>query len=501
MYRNESKNFFYDITISTPDGKKSARLTDTLLKQCTKVDIVETVASEESGQGASSLQLSFIEADFLPDSLNKTPIEGIAGRGYTTNRTGALLDIRFDSEKGFTYVTPEELESGYTESSRTQSGDSELVKFLFSRNNIVEITWGYLEPKTFKSRRFKIGMVNYSTGASGNTLNLDCYTLQKDLQRAKLNEGKAMVTKQGDPLTLKQTLLGLARVFGARLVFDEEEVTVQSIEAETPPTEYKLNRTERGGDTLVSTNNNPLYIMRSQSLDYFIKDLARGFNSEYEIYEDPLAEGVPVIRFTAKKLRYEKVVDTLNYRDPNGTMLEFQFNTIAGEANKESVVSAIDEDGTSESAYRDVKLTDGRDSEVPAKTFDPIPLVYNENARNILQRELYGSSTTVPSTSESSVRSPAEIAAYQNSFMGFITVKMVGHPDFQPDVYKIEGVGVRASTTYRFFQVQHSLSASGYTCTMQGKTQENVEQGVENSEQLKGNSEYIKPRLTDGRLN
>ena len=82
--------------------------------------------------------------------------------------------------------------------------------------------------------------------------------------------------------------------------------------------------------------------------------------------------------------------------------------------------------------------------------------------------------------------------------MGFITVKTVGHPDLQPDVMKIDGVGVRASTTYRFFQVQHSLSPSGYFCTMQGKTQESVDQGIKNEEQIKGNSEYIKPRLTTG---
>ena len=146
--------------------------------------------------------LSFIEADFLPDSLNKTPIEGIAGRGYTTNRTGALIDLRFDSEKGFTYVTPQELQSGNTESSRTQSRQSEPVSFMFSNNNIVDITWGYLEsrvsgqggrlvPRTSRSRRFKIGTVNYVTGSGGNTLTLQCYNLQKDMQRlqAKRRQG------------------------------------------------------------------------------------------------------------------------------------------------------------------------------------------------------------------------------------------------------------------------------------------------------------------------
>lgn len=497
MHRDESRNFFYDITISTPDGKKAARLTNTLLSQCVQANIVEAIASDELGQGSSSLTLTFIEADFLPDDLNKTPIEGIAGRGYTTNRTGALIDIRFDGEKGFTYITPEELQSGLTESSRTKSGTRESVAFMFAHNNIVDITWGYLEPRTLRSRRFKIGTINYATGSGGNTLTLQCYTLQKDLERLKLNEGKLWVDSQGGPLSLKQAIYSVALVFGARLEFDEVEVTAREMNTYQPPSNYVLERTDRGGDTKVSDHNNPLYLMRSQAIDYWLKDLARDYNSEYEIFEDPLI-GIPVIRFTAKKLRYSKIIQTLNYRDPDGIMLEFQYNSIAGEDDKAAATSAISEDGKSESLYKEVRLTDATSGETKPKTFDPIPLVYNTRARELLQRELVGVSVTTPSTSKSSTQSKAEVSTYNKSFMGFITVKTVGHPDLEPGVMKIEGVGVRASTTYRFFQVQHSLGTSGYTCTMQGKTQEVVEQGISNQDQLKDNQEYLVKRLGTG---
>lgn len=497
MYRDEARNFYYDITISTPDGKKSARLTDTLLQQCTQADIVEAVASEEMGQGSSSLTLSFIEADFLPDDLNKRPIEGTQGRGYTTNRTGALIDIRFDGEKGFTYITLEELQSGLTRSSRTRSGEREPVAFMFSHNNIVDITWGHLEPRTSRSRRFKIGTINYSTGAGGASLNLQCYNLQKDLARLKLSEGKVWTDKQDVPLSLKQTVYSIARVFNARLEFDEVEVTAQEMENYQPPSDFKIERITRGGDTKVSDNDRPLYLMRSQTIDYWLKDLAREYNSEYEVFEDPLT-GVPVIKFTARKLRYSKVVQTLNYRDPDGIMLEFQYNTVAGEASKSASTSAISEDGKAESLYQEVELTDARDVEFKAKTFDPVPLVYNSRAREILQRDLVGESTTTPSTSKGSVSGDALVSAYNKSFMGFITVKTIGHPDLEPGVMKIEGVGIRASTTYRFFQVQHSLGTAGYTCTMQGKTQETVEQGIDNQEQLKENQEYLTTRLSTG---
>ena len=81
-------------------------------------------------------------------------------------------------------------------------------------------------------------------------------------------------------------------------------------------------------------------------------------------------------------------------------MLEFQYNTIAGEVNKESTASALDEQGKAESQYQDVRLTDGRADETQARTFDPIPLVYNERSREIIQRSLVGTSTTAGSTSE-----------------------------------------------------------------------------------------------------
>lgn len=493
MYRNQLKNFYYDITISTPDGKKSARLTQTLMALRNKVDIVECVASEEEGAGASSLSLSFIEADFLPDDLDKTPTQGTAGRGYITNRTGALIDLRFDSEKGFTYVTPQELQSGITQSSRTKSGKSEDVKFLFSNNNMIEITWGQLEPRSSRTRIFKIGSVTYATGSGGNTLNIQAYTLQKDMGRAKLSEGLTWTDKEGKPLSLKQMLYSIAFVFGARLEFDGEAVTARPT---SKPNQYLFERTDIGGDTLVSTDGTPEYIFRSQAIDPWVKALARKFNSAYEIYEDPIAK-IPVIKFTAKAIRYKNVAQTLNYRDPRGIMLEFQFNTISGEVGREAAASSIDENGEAQSEYKTVQLTDGRANQNKPKTFDSIPLVYNDRARQELKRDLVGSSVTTASTTPSSVENQAQNNTLSKSFMGYITVKLVGHPDFQPDVYNIQGVGVRASTTYRFFQVEHSLSAAGYVVSMQGKTQESVDQGQLNDDYLKDNQDYLVTRLTD----
>lgn len=501
-FRDESKNFYYDISISTPDGKKSAKLTDTLLKLCDKVDITETVASEE-GDGASSLTLSFVEVDSLPDDLDKTPAEGIPGRGYITNRTGALIDLRFDTEKGFTYVTPQELSSGLTQSSRTKGNITEDVKFMFSCNNQIEITWGNLEPRTSKTRQFKIGTVSYAAGTGGNTLTLQCFTLQKDLARIRVDEGVPWVNKQGTPLSLKQCVESIAYVFGARLIFDDSEVKHGDMINYRTPANYVLDRTQVGGDTLVSTDGTPLYLLRSQSIDFWLKDIAAQTNSVYEIYQDPILgstdanqQGIPVIKFTAKSIRFKKVVRTLTYRDPKGIMLDFQFNTISGEISKESSASAVDETGKSESEYLTVALTDGTDNQAnskPKQTFDGIPYVYQDRADKTLQRSLVGSSVTTPSTTKSAVTAETNKKTQSNSFMGFITVKTIGFPDFQPDVMNIQGVGVRASGNYRFFQVQHSLSSAGYTCTMQGKTQESIEQGVDNKslEEKQKDSEYV----------
>lgn len=494
-YRDESKNFFFDVTISTPDGKKSARLTDTLMRMCVKADIMEAVASEQLGEGASSLTLSFTEVDLLPDDLNKTPAEGVEGHGYTTNRTGALIDLRFDSEKGFTYVTPQELQSGYSQSSRTKSSKSEPVAFMFSHNNQIEITWGHLEPKVSRKRKFKIGTVNYSTGASGNTLTIQAYTLQQDLGKLQLSEGKAFVDKQGQAKSLKQTLFDISAVFGARLQFDGKLVDRPP---GVRPDKFILDRSEVGGDTLPTTDGTPLYLTRNQKMDDWIKELANTYNSTYEVYDDPFT-GDPVIDFSAEFLRFKKVIRTLRYRDPSGTMLEFQFNTVTGEVDKSSSASAVGDDGKSSVDYQAVRMTDGRDSNTQPKAFDNTSgAEYKARSKEILERGLTGTSTTTPDSSESSVTSSAASSTRLKSFLGFITVKVVGHPDFRPDVMKIEGVGVRASTTYRFFQVQHSLSSSGYVCTMQGKTQESVDQGVDNLDELKKNQDYINTRLADG---
>jgi hypothetical protein len=500
--RNEYKNFFYDIKISTPDGKKSARLTDTLLKLCDKVDIMEAVASEE-GDGASSLSLSFVEADFLPDDLDKTPAEGVSGRGYITNRTGALIDLRFDTEKGFTYVTPQELSSGNTQSSRTKGNITEDVKFMFSANNEIEVTWGNLEPRVSKTRTYKIGTVSYATGSGGNTLTLQCYTLQNELARIKVDEGITWVDKEGTPLSLKQCVQSIAYVFGARLVFDGEDVPTTILQSYTKPSEYVLERTKVGGDTKISTDGTPAYLLRSQSMDQWLKYLAEQTNSVYEVYQDPILVDIPVIRFTAKSIRFKKVIRTLIYRDPNGIMLDFQFNTISGEISRESSASAVSEDGKASSDVLVAAMSDGTDNQADSKakqTFDGIPLVYNTRSREILQRNLVGSSVTTPATTKSVVTAQTDKSTEANSFMGFITVKTLGHPDFQPDVMNIQGVGVRASGNYRFFQVQHSLSSAGYTCTMQGKTQESVEQGVDvNSlEKKQEDTLYVDPRLSTG---
>lgn len=498
MYRDESRNFYYDIKITSPDGKRSARLTQNILKLCNKIDIVEALVSggKQGEMSTPSATVNFIEADFLPDSGNKTPIEGVDGRGYITNRTGALIDLRFDSEKGFTYVTPQELESGYTKSSRTKSNESEPVIFLFDYNNKIEITWGHLEPRTSRTVRFKIGAVNYASGQGGNVLSLQCVPTALDMSRTKLNEGKLFVDNEGKPETLKQILYTISLVFGARLEFDGNDVPTKP----DPSTTYVLNRTIVGGDTLPSEDGAPVQFVRQKDLHSQVAKLAKDYNSIYEIYDDPIT-GTPVIKFTSEAIRFEKVDYELNYRDPDGVMLDFQLSTVAGRTDKSTSTSAISEKGRAGSEYVEVQVTDGRSrntGEVP-RTFDPIPLVYNERARKLLSRELYGDSKTAPSTDRSELEAMSDTGTRNSSYMSTLGFKTVGHPDFTPGVYDIKGIGVRHSTTYRVFTVQHSMSSAGYTCSMQGKTQKTVESGVSNQEQLKGNNEYESVQLTTGR--
>lgn len=58
-------NFFFNLSISDSEGKRTAFLTNDILRCVSKIDIVEAVASDD-GQGANSANITFIESDYQP---------------------------------------------------------------------------------------------------------------------------------------------------------------------------------------------------------------------------------------------------------------------------------------------------------------------------------------------------------------------------------------------------------------------------------------------------
>lgn len=410
--------------------------------------------------------------------------------GQVTNRTGQLLDLRFDSEKGFTFVTREELESGLTQSSRTKSKKQEPVRFLFQAGNKVSVTWGTVSPASSRTRTFQIGSCNYTTNASGGQLVVQTYDLSADMGRLKIDQGKTFTYPDGQtPESLKQVLYRIARVFNARLIFDKAEVTSKPVGTNV----YIQNRTEIGGDTAPAQIGVPITFTNHVGLHQQVQELAELYSSAYEIYDDPIL-GIPVIEFTSLSLRYPEPVRTLTYRDQSGTVLEVQYTSLDGIQDKSSSSTAIDEQGQAQAEYVTVALTDKADT--PVQSFKPDTDKYQENAKRELGRNLVGDAETTPSTDKNVIEQNNDNKSRASSFMGMITVKTVGNPDLRPDLMRVEGIGARASTDYRFFQVTHSLSSSGYTCTLQGKSQTVGEGGVDNKEQEKNNEEWVIRQLS-----
>lgn len=489
----QDSNFFFNLRVSTPDGKQSTPLTNDLIRCVSKVDIQEAIASEDS-DGANSVTITFVESDYLPDTKVKSPREGVLGNGLVTNRTGQLIDLRFDSEKGFTFVTKDELESGLTQSSRTKSKKQEPVRFLFQAGNIITVTWGLVAPLKSRTRTFKIGSCNYTTNTAGGQLVVQGYDLSSEIAKYKLSEGKSFTTPSGNPESLKQVLYRLATTFGARLIFDKVAVTSYP---SSGPDRYINNRTQEGGDTLPADPIYPITLIRQNDLHSQVRELAQNYSSAYEIYDDPIL-GVPVIEFTSLSLRFPKPVRSFTYRDNSGTVLEVQYNSIEGLIDQSSNSSSIGEQGQAEAETITVELTDAgvRDQ---VYIFRPDDTNFQEQAKKQLNRSLVGRSETTPSTEQAVIEQNNDNQTRAAGFTGFLTLKVIGDPEYKPDLYQINGIGARASTTYRMFQVTHSLSTSGYTCAMSGKTQTVGDGGVANTDALKDNTEYEVRRLSTGR--
>jgi hypothetical protein len=495
MFRDQQKNYFYRMKITSPDGNQSAELTPEVLRLITGVTISESSYSDDS-QTYPTLSFTLNETSYLPedDSFNTT---NPRIRGQLTNRPGSILDIRFDSEKGFTYVSKEELESGRTRSSRTQSNTDQPVVFLFGGNNKVEIEWGLLEPKVSRKRIFTITTISVQGGGSGHgTVTITALDGMQLAEKTTLSQGKVFANPTNNkPNSLKQVLFQVTRVLDYDLEFDGQAVTAFPPLTET----YVPVRTGVGGDTAPPDPKNPITLTRHMNLHEFVKELANQYSSAYEYDTDPKTGRTKLI-FTPRNVKYGKTDYTFTYKDPKGGMLSYkidsvegQFNPVASASNSADGTSTeattfseqlvvnnnqtTTEESTTEVQNETPKVPASKDSKILARINEAIPGLFS-----------VGTGITHPSRSPDALEQSAKSTYDRTKFLSTITVTHLGNPNYRPGLAKLNNIGLRYSTYYRMFTVQHSLSNSGYICTFNGKSQFLAEGGTDAGEAAKENA-------------
>lgn len=494
MFRDRLKNYFYRMKITSPDGNQSAELTDEILRLITSVTISESSYSDDS-QTYPTLTLTLNETSYLPedDSFNSVNPKV---RGQLTNRPGSILDIRFDSEKGFTYVSKEELESGRTRSDRAQSSTSQPVVFLFGGNNKIEIEWGLLQPKTSRKRVFTLTTISVQGGGSGHgTVTLTALDGMQLAEKTTLSQGKVFANPTNlAPNTLKQVLFQVTRVLDYDLEFDGQLVT------SFPPftATYVPVRTVVGGDTAPPDPKAPITLTRHMNLHEFVRELANQYSSSYEYDTDPKTGRTKLV-FTPRNVKYGNVNYTFTYKDPATGMLSYKIDSVEGQFNPVTSASNGAEGEQAESlTVTEQLLINNNGTTTSEKTTNKqneapkVPAPVSRNDAERLSREIpgvtnVGRGVTHPSREPDALGQTSKSMYDAAKFLSTITVTALGDPAYRPGLAKLNNIGLRYSTYYRMFTVQHTLNASGYVCTFNGKSQFLAEGGVDAGEASKDN--------------
>lgn len=494
MFRDQLKNYFYRMKIISPDGNQSAELTDEILRLVTGVTISESSYSDDS-QTYPTLTMTLNETSYLPEDDSFSSVNPKV-RGQLTNRPGSILDIRFDSEKGFTYVSKEELESGRTRSDRAQSNTSQPVVFLFGGNNKIEIEWGLLQPKTSRKRVFTLTTISVQRGGSGHgTVTITALDGMQLAEKTTLSRGKVFANPTNKaPNTLKQVLFQVTRVLDYDLEFDGQLVTA------FPPftDKYVQTRTEQGGDTAPPDPKYPITLTRHMNLHEFVRELANQYSSSYEYDTDPKTGRTKLV-FTPRNVKYGTANYTFTYKDPSAGMLSYKIDSVEGQFNPVTSSTNSSDGGETESLTVTEQLvinnngttsaerTTNKQNEAPK-----VPSPQDKNTANRLNQTLpgllnVGVGVTHPSKVPEALDQSSKSMYDRAKFLSTITVTTLGNPAYRPGLAKLNNIGLRYSTYYRMFTVQHTLNNSGYICTFNGKSQFLAEGGTDAGEAAKEN--------------
>lgn len=476
MLQDNLRRFFYRMKVTSFDGQHTAELPESILRLITDVTISESSYSDTEAT-YPSLSLTIQETLYSP-------------------APGAILDLRFDSEKGFTYVSKEEMESGLTRSKKDSKAQPQPVIFLFAGNNKIEIEWGLLHPKKVsRKREFTIQTFSVQGGGSGHgTVNITAMDGTLQGKKANVDEGIPFMSTQVPlkpvPSTLKQVLWTVCKSLDHHLQFDGARV------ADYPPHTDKFiaNRTEVGGDTAPPDPAAPIRMAKGMNVHSFIKDLANEFSSSYEYDKDPVT-GKPLLVFTFREQRYSNVDWQFSYKSTNDVIMNYKTDSVEGVFNPTAGASSTGEGEVLKAEVYALPLTAGHDntasaqaSKVPDKIAQPADPADVVRMTNILHRNYVGQSVTTPANTPEAVQNEAESLYAKNKYMTSLALTTLGHPEYKPGLIQMRNIGRRYSKKYRMFTVQHKLGNSGYICSWSGMSHYDTDAGVNADDAAKENS-------------
>jgi len=478
--KENSKNFFYDLEVISYDGKRTAKLTPQIKRLIEAVEIQETEATGGSGgqELTNAVTITMTETDYLPQDGGLRPQDPRVF-GQITNRPSSLLDLRFDSEKGYTFVSKEEVESGITDAARNQLTKEEPVIFLFQKRNRLRVTWGYLEPYSSRTEEYEITIASVEGSQSGHgKVTVQALNREIELRRAFPENGitfildpERNIKEQQTPvipfqkLSLKQTLFKVTEAMGLKLIFDGEEVR------RYPPGTDKYDELREEGDDSAPPDK-PFRITSKMSYYEFIKQLADDFQSYVSVRT---INDEQTLVFNKTSLVFSEPRETLTYKDKDGLVLNYKIKDESGLFDSPNSGFSIADDGIKkDSRYVNQQLVKD-DVKTPKRTNTD----NNERHNYVLRKPRVGKSEAIPSNgNEDKLAQQVDSESYSRSYFNTIDLTLIGDPLFIPGTYEVQNVGARYSGEYKMFGVKHSLSTSGYEIQMQGKRNSTSEGGI-----------------------
>jgi hypothetical protein len=477
-YRN-IKTPFYDIEVRDPTGKRKVRLPPHILRLVHRIKVVEALNKDQP----NTIILDIIEGSREPALSDARA--GTSGLytlndsigGSITNRTGAITDLRFSGNAGLTFFNAEEQRLGRIDNrpqvningqivDRSHAKENPKPIFLFQENNLISITFGYLEDKksqrtvtgkivTFATDYPDLGPIKSTITATSAEVFLDQIVPKQGLTLGKKTKTGTNNKLSGDEdLTLEDLIVDFA---------DRAQISSSDrvISKEFACTTLEKHKTKQ--------------IMGDQSVKNWLDTLS---NDHYFYWRMiPKTDGGSKLLVLSKKdLEAEPILrdDKLFTYKGKGSIIKtikikadfagLTSDTKVGLTEKGKAKSSSEANGTKE----EVLFARSGGSSKLDSIINNDPTLHYKTCKNInenfLGQETYSSSAEyLPNKTDKTYdEDRAAVDAADKNRLVSLEMTTLGHTGIIPGVIQINGLGIRYSGKYRIMSVEHTIDASGY---------------------------------------